>query len=155
MAPDNQLNSIVTDADLEALCANAVAEGLQIEFKEKEDPTTAVLSKSEKNIAQALSSFANSGGGTKRKLTVSLRAFTGPRARDVYAELSRQLAARSRGRFPCKLDIFGISEVCWSAPIPSPTPIFPRHAVAYHGLADILAVPRPHINHAIPAVPRF
>ena len=54
-----------TAADLEFLCANAVAEGLRLEFKEKEDRTTAALSKGDKKqIAEAVSSFANSDGGT-------------------------------------------------------------------------------------------
>jgi hypothetical protein len=51
--------------DLESLCFNQVAEGLQLEFKEKEDPTTAVLSKTDqKGIAEVVSAFANSDGGT-------------------------------------------------------------------------------------------
>jgi Putative DNA-binding domain len=54
-----------TISDLESLCINGVAEGLQIEFKIKEDASTAVISKTDKkNIAEAVSSFANSDGGT-------------------------------------------------------------------------------------------
>jgi hypothetical protein len=51
--------------DLESLCANAVAEGLRLEFKEKEDSSSAAVSRSDKKqIAEAVSSFANSDGGT-------------------------------------------------------------------------------------------
>lgn len=54
-----------TSADFESLCVNAVAEGLRLEFKEKENPSTSALSKGDKKqIAEAVSSFANSDGGT-------------------------------------------------------------------------------------------
>jgi hypothetical protein len=52
-------------ADLESLCFNQVAEGLLLEFKEKEDASTGVLSKNDqKSIAEVVSAFANSDGGT-------------------------------------------------------------------------------------------
>jgi hypothetical protein len=48
-----------------ALCSSSVAEGLRLEFKLKENPNTADLSKIDKRaIAEAVSSFANSDGGT-------------------------------------------------------------------------------------------
>jgi hypothetical protein len=51
--------------EIESLCTNAVAESLQLEFKEKEDPSTSALSRTDKKqIAEAVSSFANSDGGT-------------------------------------------------------------------------------------------
>lgn len=54
-----------TSHDIESLCSNAVAEGLRLEFKEKEDPSTPALSRTDKKqIAEAVSSFANSDGGT-------------------------------------------------------------------------------------------
>lgn len=54
-----------SSADFESLCVNAVAEGLRLEFKEKEDPSTATLSRGDKKqIAEPVSSFANSDGGT-------------------------------------------------------------------------------------------
>jgi hypothetical protein len=56
---------ITSVSDLESLCFNQVAEGLQLEFKQKEDPSTAVLSKTDqKAIAETISAFANSDGGT-------------------------------------------------------------------------------------------
>lgn len=52
-------------ADLRLLCESGVPEGLQLEFKLKEDPRTGTLSKTDKRaIAEAVSSFANSEGGT-------------------------------------------------------------------------------------------
>jgi hypothetical protein len=52
-------------ADLRSLCDAGVAEGLQLEFKLKEDPSTAEVGKSDKRaIAEVVSSFANSEGGT-------------------------------------------------------------------------------------------
>src|SRR5689334_16423955 len=56
---------LTSAGDLESLCFNMVAEGLQIEFKQKEDPSTSTVSKIDKRaIAEAISSFANSDGGT-------------------------------------------------------------------------------------------
>lgn len=50
--------------DLHSLCENGVSEGLNLEFKQKEDPRTPTLGRvDKKNIAQAVSSFANSDGG--------------------------------------------------------------------------------------------
>jgi hypothetical protein len=58
-------DEFATDADFESLCFNAVAEGLRLEFKEKEDSSKAALSRSDKKqIAEAVTSFANSDGGT-------------------------------------------------------------------------------------------
>jgi hypothetical protein len=52
-------------AQLESLCEAGVSEGLHVEFKVKEDSRTATLSRVDKrNIAEAVSSFANSDGGT-------------------------------------------------------------------------------------------
>jgi hypothetical protein len=51
-------------AALEALCSSGEPEGLQLEFKEKEDASHGNLSKPDKRaIAEAVSSFANSDGG--------------------------------------------------------------------------------------------
>lgn len=58
------LLSLSTIDDLENLCALKVAEGLNLEFKLKDDPSVAVLSKNDKRaIAKAISAFANSDGG--------------------------------------------------------------------------------------------
>jgi hypothetical protein len=55
---------IETLADLRQFCASGAAEGLRLEFKEKEDPSTPAMSRTDKrNVAQAVSSFANSDGG--------------------------------------------------------------------------------------------
>ncbi|HEX4739406.1 MAG TPA: ATP-binding protein [Allosphingosinicella sp.] len=51
--------------DLRLICKTGVAEGLQLEFKLKEDHATGALSKADKRaIAEAVSSFENSDGGT-------------------------------------------------------------------------------------------
>lgn len=56
--------SLSTYADVLALVEDGAAEGLRLEFKEKEEPSSPKLSRTDKrNIAQAVSSFANSDGG--------------------------------------------------------------------------------------------
>jgi hypothetical protein len=58
-------SGLTTFDDLLALCNSGVAEGLQLEFKLKENPASPDLSKLDKRaIAEAVSSFANSDGGT-------------------------------------------------------------------------------------------
>src|SRR5688572_29654440 len=57
--------SIRNLAQLESLCAAGVSEGLHVEFKVKEDSRNPTLSRVDKrNIAEAVSSFANADGGT-------------------------------------------------------------------------------------------
>ena len=57
-------DSINSAADVEGLVNSATPEGLYLEFKQKDDPSTGVLSEPDKkNFAKALSSFANSDGG--------------------------------------------------------------------------------------------
>ena len=56
---------MLTMIDLQTMCESSVPEGLQIEFKEKEDASNPEISKSDKrNIAKVICSFANSDGGT-------------------------------------------------------------------------------------------
>ena len=51
-------------ADLQGLVYAATPEGLHLEYKEKQDPSTAVLARDDaRAIAEAVSSFANSDGG--------------------------------------------------------------------------------------------
>lgn len=58
------LISLSSIEDLENLCATQVAEGLNLEFKLKEDSSAPTLSKGDKrSIAEAVSAYANSDGG--------------------------------------------------------------------------------------------
>lgn len=70
--------------DLASLCETGVPEGLNLEFKRKEDPRTPDLSRGDKkNIAQAVSSFANSDGGI---LILGIRS-----ARSAGADIAEEL----------------------------------------------------------------
>lgn len=53
------------EADIEGLCAGGTPEGLHLEYKVKQDPSSAELGKDDRrNAAEAIAAFANSDGGT-------------------------------------------------------------------------------------------
>src|ERR1700741_2049616 len=97
--------TIETFADLQDLCRSGAAEGLGLEFKTKENPTVPELTRSEKRtIAQAVSAFANSDGGT---LIYGVRT-TKRDGLDVADELVAMAgieSVRAQAHAICKLNI--------------------------------------------------
>ena len=58
-ASSDEMTSTYGYDDIQALIEDSTTEGLRLEFKEKEDPSTPKLTRIDKrNIAQAVSSFA-------------------------------------------------------------------------------------------------
>jgi hypothetical protein len=59
------MSELRSAADVQRLCDAAAPEGLLLEFKEKEDPSTPELSRVDKrSIAETITAFANADGGT-------------------------------------------------------------------------------------------